>query len=52
MGRRIQETNVIIDRFEVLTAVKLSMLFSFGTPCGFVGRYQRFGGARCLHLQP
>jgi hypothetical protein len=22
------------------------------SPCGFVDRYQRFGGAYCLHLQP
>jgi hypothetical protein len=21
------------------------------TPCGLVGRYQRFGGTYCLHLQ-
>jgi hypothetical protein len=32
-------------RYEVLTAVKMSMLvFSILTPCGFVGRYQRFVG--------
>jgi hypothetical protein len=31
-------------RFEVLTAVKMSMLFFWVvTPCGLVGRYQRFG---------
>jgi hypothetical protein len=22
------------------------------TPCGLAGRYQRFGGTYCLHLQP
>jgi hypothetical protein len=31
-------------RFEVLKAVKMSMLvFWVATPCGLVGRYQRFG---------
>jgi hypothetical protein len=31
-------------RFEVLTAVKMLMLvFWIVTPCGLVGRYQRFG---------
>jgi hypothetical protein len=39
-------------RFEVLTAVKMLMLvFWIVTPCGLVGRYQRFGGTYCLHLQ-
>jgi hypothetical protein len=38
--------------FEVLTAVKTSMLvFWVVTPCRPVGRYQRFGGTYCLHLQ-
>jgi hypothetical protein len=40
-------------RFEVLTEVKLSMLvFWVVTPCGLVGRYQRFGRTYCLNLQP
>jgi hypothetical protein len=40
-------------RFEVLTAVKMSILvFWVVTQCGLVGRYQRFGGTYCLHLQP
>jgi hypothetical protein len=39
-------------RFDVLTAVKMSMLvFWVVTPCGLVGRYQRFGGTYCLYLQ-
>jgi hypothetical protein len=39
-------------RFEVLTAVKMSMLlFWIVTPCGLVGRYQGFGGTYCFHLQ-
>jgi hypothetical protein len=39
-------------RFEVLTAVKISTLvFWVVTPCGLVGRYQRFGGTHCHHLQ-
>jgi hypothetical protein len=39
-------------RFEVLTAVKMSMLvFWVVTPCELVDRHQRFGGAYCLHLQ-
>jgi hypothetical protein len=38
--------------FEVFTAVKISMLvFWVVTPCGFVGRYKRFGGIYCIHLQ-
>jgi hypothetical protein len=38
-------------RFEVLTAVKMSMLvFWVVMPCGLVGKYQRFGGTYCLHL--
>jgi hypothetical protein len=40
-------------RFEVLTVVKMTMLFFWVvTPCRLVGRYQRFGGTCCLHLQP
>jgi hypothetical protein len=39
-------------RFEVLMAVKMSMLVSWVvTPYGLVGRYQRLGGTYCLHLQ-
>jgi hypothetical protein len=40
----LEQTNVVF-RFDVLTAVKMSM-FVFGvlTPRGLVGRYQRFGG--------
>jgi hypothetical protein len=39
-------------RFEALPAVKKSMLiFWVVTSCGLVGRYQRFGGTYCLHLQ-
>jgi hypothetical protein len=37
--------------FEVLTAVKMSMLvFQAVTPCG-LDRYQRFVGTYCLHPQ-
>jgi hypothetical protein len=32
-----------LKRFEVLTAVKIAMFFWVVTPCGLVGRYQRFG---------
>jgi hypothetical protein len=40
-------------KFEVLTAVKMSMLFFWiVTSCGLAGRYQRFGGTYFLHLQP
>jgi hypothetical protein len=28
------------------------LLFSIVTPCGLVGRYHRFGGTYCLHLEP
>jgi hypothetical protein len=39
-------------RSEVLTAVKVSSLaFWVVTPCGLVGRYQRFGGTYCRHHQ-
>jgi uncharacterized membrane protein YqjE len=38
--------------FEVLTVVKMTMLVIWVvTPCGLVGRYQRFGQTYCLHLQ-
>jgi hypothetical protein len=41
----------LIMRFEVLTAVKMSMLvFWVVTPCGLVGRFQRFRKTYCLHL--
>jgi hypothetical protein len=40
-------------RFEVLTTVNFPMLvFWIVTPCGLIGRYQRFGETYCLHLQP
>jgi hypothetical protein len=39
-------------RFEVLRAVQMSVLVLWVvTPCGLVGRYQRFGGTFCFHLQ-
>jgi hypothetical protein len=39
-------------RSEVLTTVKMSILvFWVVTPCGLIGRYQRFGGIYYLHLQ-
>jgi hypothetical protein len=38
-------------RFEVLTAVKMAMLFWVVTPCGLVDRHQIFGETYCLHLQ-
>jgi hypothetical protein len=39
-------------RFEVLTAVKMLMLFFWVvTPCGLVGRYQLFEEICCLHLE-
>jgi hypothetical protein len=39
-------------RFEVFTAMKMPMLiFWVVTPCELVGRYQRFGGTYCLHLE-
>jgi hypothetical protein len=37
-----------VQRFEVLTAMMPVLVV---TPCGPVGRYQRFGGTYCLHLQ-
>jgi hypothetical protein len=40
------------ERFEVLTAMKKSMLFFWVvTPCGLAGRYQRFGQTYYLHLR-
>jgi hypothetical protein len=40
----IREVTIRDMRFEVLTAVKMPMLvFWVATPCGFLGRYQRFG---------
>jgi hypothetical protein len=43
---------VLYLRFQVHMAVKMSMLvFWVVTPCGLVGRYQRFGGTYRLHLQ-
>jgi hypothetical protein len=38
-------------RFEVLMAVKISMVFGVVTPSGLVGKCQRFEGKYCLHLQ-
>jgi hypothetical protein len=38
-------------RYEVLKAVKMLLAFWAVTPCGLVGRYQRFGGTYFLHLQ-
>jgi hypothetical protein len=38
--------------FEVVTVLEMSMFFFWAvTLCGLLGRYQRFGGAHCLHLQ-
>jgi hypothetical protein len=40
-------------RFEVLAAVKMSMLFLWVvTPCRLLVRYHRVGETHCLHLQP
>jgi hypothetical protein len=47
-GRNIKGLYV---SFEVLTAVKLSMLFWVVVLCELVGRYQRFGGTYIVHLQ-
>jgi hypothetical protein len=38
-------------RFDVLTAVRMTMLFWVVTPYRHVGGYQRFGETYCLHLQ-
>jgi hypothetical protein len=55
MGLKTSSSGVekkLMQRFEVLTAVKMSMLlFCFITPCRLVGRYHSFGGTYCLHLQ-
>jgi hypothetical protein len=41
--------SLALMRSEVLTAVKMLMLvFWVVTLCVIVGRYQRFGGTRCL----
>jgi hypothetical protein len=41
-----------IDRFEVLTAVKmLIVVFWVVTPCSLVGGYQRLGGTYSFHFQ-
>jgi hypothetical protein len=48
------DTKGIIPRpiFDVLTALKMSkFIFWVATPCGLVGRHQRFGGIYCLCLQ-
>jgi hypothetical protein len=43
-----RENETFLLRFEVFTTVKMSMLvFWIVTPCGLVGRYQRFGGIYC-----
>jgi hypothetical protein len=36
-------------RFEVLTAVKMSLFFWVVRPCGLIGRYDRFGETFCWH---
>jgi hypothetical protein len=39
-------------RYKVLMAAKMSVLvFWVVKPCGLAGRYHRFGGTYCLHLQ-
>jgi hypothetical protein len=45
--RKIPSNNV---RFEVLTAMKITMLFWVVTPCGPCGRYQHFRQIYCLFL--
>jgi hypothetical protein len=43
---------IALGRYEVLTAVRISMLvFWVITPCALVARYQHFGETCCLHLQ-
>jgi hypothetical protein len=44
----------IYERFEVFTAVKMTILFSWVImPCRLTGRYNRFGKKTyCLHIQP
>jgi hypothetical protein len=48
LARKRVVSSIIKDnsyvRFEVLTAVKMSVLFLWVvTPCGLIGRYQHFG---------
>lgn len=38
-------------RFDILTAVKMSMFCWVVTSCGIVGTYQRYEGTYCLHFQ-
>jgi hypothetical protein len=38
-------------RYQVLIALKISLVFMVVKLCGLVGRYQHFRGTRCLHLQ-
>jgi hypothetical protein len=48
----VQITNILIMIFGIITVVRTSMLVSWVvTLRGLVGRYQRFGGKYCLHLQ-
>jgi hypothetical protein len=42
-GRR--EMRQLVNGYSVV------LIFWVATPCRFVGRYQRFGGTYCLHLQ-
>jgi hypothetical protein len=52
LKRKHLEDAVCYVKSEVLTAVKMSMLFFWViTPCGLASRYQRFGGTYCVHLQ-
>jgi hypothetical protein len=45
-------TTQIIVSFEVLSAVRMTMLFFWVvTPCRLVSIYQRFGEIYCIHLQ-
>jgi hypothetical protein len=49
---RAEQILEVLVRFEVLTAVKISILvFWVVTSCGLVGRYRHFGGTYCLDLQ-
>jgi hypothetical protein len=48
----VQIMNILIMRFGIITVVRTSMLVSWVvTLRALVGRYQRFGGKYCLHLQ-
>jgi hypothetical protein len=50
--RKQECTTLNITRLEVLTVVKMLMLVIWVVAlCGLSGRYQRFGGTCCLHLQ-